>query len=401
MRTLLKEIARPVFRTASWSVAVAVLLAATVPALGQSDADLAKLYDQLVKPGVFPPAGDVKAAEEKVRAIDASKLSGDAKGHALALQTLVALSHGDAATALGAAMPLLGATKDGAAVELVYCAACAAGDAQLMDKALAAISSSNDEKHKGMVSARKRANQMSGEVAPDVAINLDGGGELSPRKRGSKALVIDFWSMLPAPSEAQVAALKKRYTEAKGFGSVEFIGVNADSETRTAKAREFVKTQGLEWPQKFEGTATKAPITHEAFKCGAPPWTMVIDQYGFIRATGAAGDPGVIYALKAVGAEARGDFERVRPRTHDGKQPEEPKEPEVSVTKSNAAKSGGGDNGLLKSNPDAASKMRQVALYRKTGKNKDARKLLEEVIRDYPGTREAQDAEAELANMPP
>lgn len=389
------------YSVARAGVVLAGVLLLSVSARGQSDADIAKLYDQLVKPRTVPAQSDVRAAEEMLRGVDAAKLSGQAKSQALSLQTLIALSHGDAATALTNAGMLSAVAKDGAAIELVYCAACAGGDAQFMEKSLTALAGTTDENLKNGAAARRRANQLSGGAAPEVAITPDGGSELSPRKRGSKALVIDFWNMLPAPSEAQVAALKKLYGEAKLAGNVDFIGVNADSEARTAKAREFAKSSGWEWPQKYEGVSSKAPITQEAFKCGAPPWTTVIDNYGYIRATGAANDSGVIYAMRAAAAEARGDFERVRTRTRDGKQPEEAKEPEIVVNSNSKAGKAAGDNGELKNSPEAASKMRQVALYRKTGKFKDARKLLQEIIRDYPGTREAQDAEAELANLPP
>lgn len=376
-----------------------------LPAQAQNEAvlqQLGQLYERLAKPGVVPAPDAVQKADSQLGgwALDPAKLSGEHRARLLTLQALVALGHGDAATAHSSAGPILESSKDVAAIEVAYYAACAAGDAALGEQALAALAATTDENAKSSVPTRRRCNQLSGGAAPDVLIRLDDVSEISPRKRGSKALLIDFWSMLPAPADDQVAALRRLYAEMRAAGGMEFIGVNADSESRTEKARAFAKSGGYEWKQRYETVSGKAPITHGAFKCGTPPWTVVIDHYGYIRATGAAGDPGVIYAARAAAAEARGDFERVRTRTRDGKQPEEPREPVATVTDKPKPTVGAG-SGEAKSSPEAASKLRQAIVFRKTGKYKDARRLLQEIIRDYPGTHEASDAEAELTNLPP
>lgn len=356
-------------------------------------AELTKLHANLNKPGTIVTPDQARMASGRLDEwkLDAAALSGGSKRELLAVQVLIAAAMGDAAKAGQAAALLQPAAEgDRLALEATYCGACAAGDAQTAEAAVKALAEKAEGEAKRAQMRRRSWLAQVGREAPDISISTDDVKEFKPRKRGDKILIIDFWNTLAEPPKEHVAALKKLYEELSGDSNVEFIGVNAEAESRLEKAKDYARKNGFAWPQRYEGVALKAPVTHEAFKAGQSPWTVLIDSYGYQRAVGSPTEPAFQYAVRAALAEARADFSPVLPKTTDGKQAKrESQEP----TKENAKKKDDGAAKDLPSNLEAKKLLQEAHAMRKTGMKTKAREMYQRVISEYPGTKEAEEAQ--------
>lgn len=310
-----------------------------------------------------------------------------------------ALERGDAARAIDIAKKALAVENSGSDAQRAgYIAAVAAGDAQLAESCLKKLADQADGDEKTRISRRRQWLVRVGKEAPDVPIACEDDTSIKVANRGDKVLVIDFWNVLAAPSKESVAALKKLHAGLKDDRNVEFVGVNADAATRLEKARAFAKTSGFAWPQCYEKQAGTETMISKAFTAGDPPWTVLIDSYGNIRAVGAADETGFRYAVKTAVAEARGDFDPLMPRTRDGQQAAKPgsrgelaKAAEKAAAEKPAKKEPA--SGELPSNPDARAKFQTARTFWKAFRRADAKKLFQEIVRDYPGTLEAKEAQ--------
>ena len=365
-------------------------------ALGQNQAmldELKRLAGDLSKPGRVVQAEDAQRAEQRLAEwkLAPDKLTPEARANLLTVECVVAMARGNAAVARDKYPELEKlAPQAPAMLEVGYLVACATGDAALGERALKAAGQSASGPHKDLISQRRRWINGIGKKAPEVTIRTEDTTEFDVLRRGDKVLVIDFWNSLAPPAPEVIAALKTLFTQLRLERNIEFVGVNAESPTRTPKAMEFAKANGFEWKSRFEEQTGKAPITNEAFHAGAPPWTVVVDSYGFIRATGAANDPGLASGLRAALAEARGDSEPLLKGS--GRSGDKGGDQATSGKKKDAP------SGELKSNEEAASKVRQARAFWTAGKRTDAKKMLHEVVNDYPGTQEAKEASDLLVN---
>ena len=118
---------------------------------------------------------------------------------------------------------------------------------------------------------------------------------------------------------------------------------------------------------------------------------MIIDRDGVIRAVGLITEPAFQYALRATVAEANGEYPSLMPRTRDGRKSDAARVARERRRQAEEAKNP--PPKMLPSDPIAASLLRQARLYLKTGKRTLAREIFERVVREYPGTPEAKDAE--------
>lgn len=357
-------------------------------------AELKKLHASLNKPGAILTVDQARMATGRLDEwkLDAAALSGESKRELLALQVLVAAALGDAAKAGQAAALLQSAAEgDHPALEAAYCGACAAGDAQTAEAAVKAMADKAQGDSKRAQLRRRGWLAQVGRQAPDIVISTDDVKEFMVRKRGDKILIIDFWNTLTEPPKEHVAALKKLHEELGADANVDFIGVNAEAESRLEKAKDYAKKNELNWPQRYEGVALKAPITNEAFRAGQAPWTVMIDSYGYVRAVGTPAEPAFLYAVRAALAEARADFAPVMPKTTDGKQAKrESQEPPADNAKKKADGAAAKD---LPSNLDAKKLLQEAHAMRKTGMKTKAREMYQRVINEFPGTKEAEEAQ--------
>ncbi len=359
-----------------------------------------KLHDRLARPDAVVGESDARLAHERLAVwkLDPQRLAPQDRRALAELQIAMNLGLGDVRSARAALERLRKlAPDDPQTWRWTWLVAVAGGDAKQAHEAISKLrKTTTDHAQRRQWSRRLRWIRQVGQDAPDVTIRTEDLTEIDVADRGEQVLVIDFWNTRRPPPEAAIAALRQLYEQYHDSPNVAFVGVNADSERDLDKARAFAKDKGMVWKQCYEGRSAAAPITHKAFKAGRPPWTVLIDSYGYIRAIGSADEPAFVYALRAAMAEARGDVEPVGPRTIRGEQRQ------AGVAQAAPKKKPGvhTNPGDLPSNPQAASKLRQARAFLKTGLKKKARQLLEEIIRDYPGTLEAYKAKEYLETIP-
>jgi hypothetical protein len=361
-------------RTAA--LAVVALTAAGALAQKPPVQELRKLRDSLCEPQRVIPAAEGEAALAKLRAWNLSPDALKKNEHIWLLETelYAALATGDAGRAaellnqLQVQAPEPDQTR--AAAHLVHAAR---GDGAAALEALKASGGPGGGDAKS--AARRRWLKQVGSLAPEVELVAADGTKLSARARHGIVLLVDFWNTRGATRE-YAAALRTLKAAHAGNLRLQFVGVNWDAASNRAAAKRFAQ-EAYAWPQVYEGRAAEAPLTHRAFQAGAPPWTVVIDGQGRVRAVGDAREPAIAYALRAALVEAG-------PKPGGpAAGPARPPEPQV----------GKGD---LPSNDEAEALLRQARTYIRTGFKTKAKELLEEIIRKYPGTRQAREAEERL-----
>lgn len=385
-------------RRAQAAVATALLLLPGLPALAQTGPNqkLEELLARLTQ-SIPAPIDDGYRALDGLAGLnlDPAKLPPDARVRALQIEVIGALTVGDSARALARLGDLKAAMEDAAILQmLTYQAPLAAGDAR---QALAAIEAAAAEKTARVDTAelartRRGLERVGMRIAPDVVSKL---GESAARK----AIVVDLWSEKSAPGEPLTKALQDLHAGFETELAFELIGVNVDGASAAQKARAAVEKRGYKWRQ-LDDSGAAAELTR-ALNLGQPPRQVLIDARGFVRAAGLASDPAFVYAVRAAVAEARGDFAYVAPVTTKGERVG-PATGSAGGVAAKAAKKeeppkGTGD---LPSNPDAEAKLNTARAFLKTGKKTDARRMFEEIVRDYPGTREAKIAQEFLDTMP-
>jgi tetratricopeptide (TPR) repeat protein len=243
-----------------------------------------------------------------------------------------------------------------------------------------------------------------GERAP--AIELDTGGEEPtplPPEQGLAVLV--FWKASERPTETMLSELQAAATTAVTTENppTTLVMVNSDSRNARAEADAFVANLDSAWQHVFEERASRPPITFQTFQVRFLPAVAVIDARGAIRAVMTADDPRAVYTIRAAAREAAGKAPTVVAVTRSGEQPtagalakgdaseqaaEAPEEPpqvgaDVPVDNREAEK-------LLQS----AHSMRRLRSYKR------ARELYEQVIEQYPGTKQALEAEEYIKRLP-
>ncbi len=389
-------------RWAPWALFVVLgLTGGTAAAQSRSVLrELRKLHARAARPDRVLSDQDARNVHQRLAGwkLDPARLAPDDRRAWFELRISSDLGLGDVTAARDALDALRKLAPDNPRTwQWTWLVAAAAGDAKLARDAIDHLrKAASDHTTRRAWSRRLRWIRQVGQDAPDVTIRTEDLTEYDVADRGEQVLVIDFWNTRRPPPQEAIDALKRLYEQYRDSPHVAFVGVNADSESNLERAREFARKKGMAWKQCYEGRSAAAPITHKAFKAGRPPWTVVVDSYGFIRAVGSADEPAFVCALRAAIAEARGDAEPVGPRTIRGEQRR------AGVAKAAPENRPGGRTrpGDLPSNPQAASKLRQARAFLKTGLKSKARKLLEEIIRDYPGTLEAYKAREYLETIP-
>ena len=372
--------------------------------------ELKRLHDELCNPQRISSIQEGEAALEKLAAWNRSpsRLSVEHRGRLLRVEIYAALAVGDASRAtdrLGELRHLAPGARE--TLEAAYLVAAVTGDAaggQAVLKQLDGLTESKERRR--LISRRRRWLKRVGGDAPAVEIKTDDGMKWPARERYGVVLVIDFWQSR-AMSDEYAGAVKDLYDEYRRQLHVQFIGVNTDSKQSVDEARRIAREAGYTWPQLFEEQAGRAPITHGAFRAGSPPWTVVIDGEGRVRAVGRVTEPALQYALRAAAGEAAGKFaSQARPGGRGRRA--QARGAEGSAGGSAEGSTGGGAKpaappvakGDLPSNPEAEALLRQARLYVKTGMKRQAKELFKRIIREYPGTRQARDAKERLALLP-
>lgn len=291
-------------------------------------------------------------------------------------------------------------------LELTYQTACAAGDA----KACSAAIKSLQEKGLDKALAHDRAKRLRtvSTLAPDESLKLSDGVQLPLRQRFGTPLILFFWNVRNKPGDQQIAAMCDAYEQFGPENGVTFLTVNADAPNATRDAMDLARTHKMKWKHHYEDKGAGAPITHKLFKAGAEPLQVLIDGDGRFRAGGDPADPGQVYALRALCAEAMGRFKPLEMRSIDGKPPQEPagdsadqapKKPKPDAKDSQKdskpaaqpAKRASDDHDLGgPADPEAL--LREARTFWRTGHKTKARELFRRIVTEFPDSEQARTA---------
>ncbi|HUS92966.1 MAG TPA: TlpA disulfide reductase family protein [Phycisphaerae bacterium] len=109
---------------------------------------------------------------------------------------------------------------------------------------------------------------------------LDGKGLSLPGDRKGKVVVVDFWATWSEPCLAALPRLKEVHAKYKDQG-VEFVSISLDKPGQKDKLVEFVKSNGLTWPQAYSGKYMEDP-TAVQYGVRSLPSVWVIGKDGRI-----------------------------------------------------------------------------------------------------------------------
>ena len=380
------------------TVAIACLLSVCVPcAANPVLEEIRERYAECMAPGFVL---DVASAERLEGSLKVWKLNpvevpaGD-REMLYGMQIFAALGVGDAARAQQHLAALRGNLPDAKNLpSMAYLVACASGNAAAGQDALKSAGRGAKGELRKRISRQRRCIRQVGQLAPSVRIRTSNMGVFNPSEPSDACHVLQFWKLKDA-RESDPTLMKELTARFADHRNVQWIGINADDEADVDAATSYAKESGWTWPQKYEGVSRKAPLTDEAFKVGRPGWLVVVDATGYIRAVGDPDDSAIAYAIQAASAEAAQKYPRVIPTARDGSQPKSV-EAVMPARKSDDDARVGGD----KDDADAEAKFRQARLMLRTGRRGEAKKLLQEIVSQFPGTVQAGKAAELLEGLP-
>lgn len=105
------------------------------------------------------------------------------------------------------------------------------------------------------------------------------GESLSPAAFRGKVLLIDFWATWCGPCIAEMPNVKNVYTKYHGKG-FEIVGISLDQ--NRDKLDRYIASQGIEWPQYFDGKYWNNDIA-VSYGIKSIPATFLVDKKGKIR----------------------------------------------------------------------------------------------------------------------
>lgn len=112
------------------------------------------------------------------------------------------------------------------------------------------------------------------------------GREVDISKLRGKVVLIDFWATWCGPCVGEIPNVIKAYKSLhpKGF---EIVGISLDSDRN--KLESFVKEQGMEWPQYFDGKGWSNQIS-TGYGIHSIPAMWLLDKKGLLVSTNARGE---------------------------------------------------------------------------------------------------------------
>ena len=96
-----------------------------------------------------------------------------------------------------------------------------------------------------------------------------------------KVTLIDFWATWCGPCVAQFPDLKRLHADFGGKG-FQIVGISLDGDDRAA-FEAWLKKNGADWPQIYDGKGWETPLAQE-FGVRAIPFTVLLDREGRILA---------------------------------------------------------------------------------------------------------------------
>lgn len=117
------------------------------------------------------------------------------------------------------------------------------------------------------------------------------GKKISMADLKGKVVVIDFWATWCGPCVGEMPENKKIYEECKDKG-VEFIGVsldNPESQGGLDRLKKFVATNGIAWPQYYQGNGWNSEFS-ASWGINSIPTVFIVDTDGNLYSTEARGN---------------------------------------------------------------------------------------------------------------
>ena len=120
-----------------------------------------------------------------------------------------------------------------------------------------------------------------GEAAPEFAATTIAGRPLKSQDLQGKVVLLDFWATWCAPCVAEIPNIKRLREKFSANGRFEVVGFSLDD--HEASVAEFVRQQGLSWPQIMLGPDESNSI-RMLYNVGSIPATFLIDADGRVVA---------------------------------------------------------------------------------------------------------------------
>lgn len=372
------------------SYVTVALLGTNAPRAAAENADLAKWEKKLGTPGKIVSTAE---AEEARRWLDGAPISPDGqspaeKAQVGRLETHVALALGEAARAREAfARAQTAGPDDKDTLRLAWLVACATGDAQLGTQTLNTL---REQKLAPAAAVNERLQRMElvGNLAPELPDPKLSRPEVLARGQ-RQALLLHFWSRKDKPSERGSTALQALVAEfAATPDALHIVGFNNDPVDQADAARKYANEQHFTWTQTYEPEGN--PATR--YKIERTPMLVLVDQGGYVRSVGTPGDPEATYAVRAAVQEALGKQPALRTKNASGLVAPEAQVGSAAPAEEKDNAPAAGAQKPRPSIPEAKALLDKARLYLKTGRKRDAAKVLQELIEKYPDSYEAEQA---------
>lgn len=126
--------------------------------------------------------------------------------------------------------------------------------------------------------------------APGFKVKSTEGMDLSLDGLRGKVVLLDFWATWCGPCRVEMPEVKKVW---KKYGGDQFIIVGVSLDGDRGSFESYVRSEGLTWPQYFDGGGWGNKIAR-LYNVSGIPDTVLIDHDGIIRARGLRG--GALYS---------------------------------------------------------------------------------------------------------
>lgn len=117
-----------------------------------------------------------------------------------------------------------------------------------------------------------------GFLAPDFALELLGGGEVTLSELRGRGVLINLWASWCPPCRAEMPAIQRVYDRTKDRG-LEVLAVNTTYQDSERAAADFIQELGLSFPVPLDRGGTVS----RQYQLRALPTTFFVDRKGIIR----------------------------------------------------------------------------------------------------------------------
>ncbi len=126
---------------------------------------------------------------------------------------------------------------------------------------------------------RSQPDALVGKKAIDFQVKDLDGNDLSLEKYRGKVILLDFWAVWCGPCVAEMPNVKRVHEKYKDQ-NFQIIGISLDRDR--SKLRDYMKKQGITWPQFFDGKGWRNQVA-QMYKVNSIPRMYLIDGKGVIR----------------------------------------------------------------------------------------------------------------------